>query len=168
MLQTAAFPHLRSIVWRLPAIVKTMQPPENDPSNSLTFVPDPFGPTDNPLSATAMDKRLSMLEHMMADSINRLDQVQHLVELWLSEAHARRRADGVSADGKTAWSDAGFTIIRRNMLVDFGTPRDNETVNTDDFLASVWYAREAWGVWGRDAYRRRVLRWRNIGVGMPP
>lgn len=128
-----------------------MQPPENAPSNSLAFVPNPSGAMDNPLSAAAMDKRLAMLEHMMADSINRLDRVQHLVELLLNEAHARRRADGAPADGKTHWSDAGFPIIPRNLPVDFGTLRDNEAVNPDDFLASGWYAREAWGVWGRDS-----------------
>ncbi|HUD94253.1 hypothetical protein [Sphingobium sp.] len=101
-------------------------------------------------SIATIEQRLDRLEHMMGDSIRRLDQLQHLVELVLSETHARRRDAAAATEGKTRWSDEGFPILPRNWPVHFGTDHDDGDHAADDFLAGGWFGREGWGVWGSD------------------
>ncbi|MCP1468498.1 hypothetical protein J3E64_000165 [Sphingobium sp. OAS761] len=98
-----------------------------------------------------VEARLSRLETMAADSISRLDRLQHLVELVLGELHVRRREHDATAHDPARWSPGGFPLLPRNRPVQFGIDREEEGLAPDDFLASGWYARENWGVWGRDA-----------------
>jgi hypothetical protein len=76
-----------------------------------------------------------------------------MVELLLAESQARRLEHGASATNKGRWSPEGFPILARSHLIDFGLDAAIETANADDYLATGWFAREAWGVWGRDAFQ---------------
>lgn len=133
---------------------KATQQLGNDPLNPLDDMPDSTDPTGGPIgeasAPSAIEQRLDQLERMMADSIRRLDQLQHLVELVLSETHAHRRDAAPAPEGKTRWSSEGFPILPRNWPVHFGADRDDGELAADDFLAGGWFGRESWGVWGHD------------------
>lgn len=127
-----------------------MQPHGNDPLTPLDDRQDSSGPIPQISPAAAIEQRLDGLERMMADSIGRLDRLQHLVELVLSETHAHRRENAPMPEGNSRWSNEGFPILPRNWPVHFGTDRDDQQLAADDFLAGGWFPRESWGVWGSD------------------
>ena len=128
-----------------------MQPPETDPPSPLDAAHDEIETAPASFDVRMIESRLAKLEQMVADGLGRLDQLQHLVELSFMEAHAQRRENVTPREGKTHWSEAGFPVIPRNMPIFFGTLHSNDAVDVDDVLIRGWYAREDWGVWGRDA-----------------
>ncbi|MDR7153757.1 hypothetical protein J2W40_000554 [Sphingobium xenophagum] len=131
-----------------------MQPPETDPPSPLDAAHDEIETAPASFDIREMESRLAKLEQMMADSLGRLDQLQHLVELSFMEAYAQRRENVTPREGKTRWSEAGFPIIPRNMPIFFGTLHSNDAVDVDDMLIRGWYAREDWGVWGRESVQQ--------------
>ena len=115
--------------------------------------PPPAPPRPSPADQrmTRIEHRVARVERMMHDSLSRLDRVQHLVELLLNEAQAQRLDRAGAPDGATRWSPAGFPVLPRNAPVHFGSDRTDGPGDPDAYLASGWFARESWGVWGRDA-----------------
>ncbi|WP_161633937.1 hypothetical protein [Sphingobium sp. C100] len=130
------------------AAIRNAKRPQQQEDETLSRLDDKQSSTD-----PAIERRLDKLEMMMADSISRLDRLQHLVELVMAECQARRLDHAARPEGGTRWSAAGFPLLARNHPVDFSsdTVPDADAANPDDYLASGWFVREPWGVWGRDA-----------------
>ncbi|MCI4588530.1 hypothetical protein MOK15_00205 [Sphingobium sp. BYY-5] len=101
-------------------------------------------------STATIEQRLGTLEGMILHSISRIDGVQHLVELLLNEALARRQTNTSRPETASLWSPAGFPFLPRNYPVHFGTERPFDYRDAQDYLASGWYDMEPWGIWGRD------------------
>ena len=87
----------------------------------------------------------------MTETNIRLDRLQHMIELLMAENHLRRLEKATPPEGPTRWSAEGFPILPRNLLVDFSADAPVTIVDPDAYLASGWYARETWGVWGHGA-----------------
>lgn len=100
--------------------------------------------------AAAIDQRLQALEAMLADSLGRIDRLHGIVDLLAAEIHARRREQSPDGVDPARWSAAGFPIAPRNRPVAFGLDHPPGDGPVEDYLVSGWWAREAWGVWGKD------------------